>query len=112
MRSKHGVCLGLAMSFCGLSASAASFDCRRASLPAEKAICADANLGSLDDSTAGMYFLIVGSRAPAATSTRLKQAQARFVTRRNACGADIDCLVDVYTDQMMFLRNKKSNLGL
>lgn len=93
-------------------AEAASFDCRRAALPAEKTICSDANLGSLDERTAGMYFQIVGGGAPAATVTRVKQMQSRFALRRNACRADIDCLVDAYTDQMMFLRNEKSNLGL
>jgi uncharacterized protein len=94
------------------SVQAASFDCGRASLPAEKAICGNANLSSLDESTAGMYFLILGSGAPAATIARMKQAQSRFIARRNACAAKIGCLVDAYTDQMMFLRNEKSNLGL
>jgi uncharacterized protein len=42
----------------------------------------------------------------------MKQAQSRFIARRNACAAKIGCLVDAYTDQMMFLRNEKSNLGL
>jgi len=93
-------------------AQAASFDCRQAALTAEKAICSDANLGGLDERTAGMYFLIVGSGAPAATVARVKQMQSRFVARRNACGGNTDCLVDAYTDQMMFLRNEKSNLGL
>ncbi|MCU4179094.1 lysozyme inhibitor LprI family protein [Bosea sp. BH3] len=93
-------------------AEAASFDCRRATLPAERTICSDANLGRLDESTAGTYFQIVGGGAPAATVARVKQMQSRFVARRNACRADIDCLVDAYTDQMMFLRNEKSNLGL
>lgn len=93
-------------------AEAASFDCRQASLPAEKAICSDANLGSLDEKAAGMYFLIVGAGRPAATVARVRQMQSRFVARRNACGANTDCLVDAYTDQMMFLRNEKSNLGL
>lgn len=96
----------------GFVAHAASFGCARATLPAEKAICANANLGSLDERVAGMYFLIIGSGAPAATIARVKQVQSRFVTRRNACGANIDCLVDAYTDQSMFLRNEKSNLGL
>lgn len=93
-------------------AGAASFDCGRATLPAEKAICGNANLSSLDDRTAGMYLLIVGSDAPASTIARVKQAQGRFLARRNACAARIDCLVDAYTDQMMILRNEKSNLGL
>ncbi len=92
-------------------AQAASFNCQHAVLPAEVAICGNANLGKLDEQTAGMYFLIVGS-APAATVAQVKAAQGRFLTTRNTCGADIDCLVDAYTSQMMYLKNIKSDLGL
>ena len=52
----------LAATLMGLAAScanAASFNCQRATLPAEKAICGDANLSSLDERTTGMYFLII-----------------------------------------------------
>jgi uncharacterized protein len=92
-------------------AQAASFSCEHALLPAEQAICGNANLSRLDEQTAGMYFLIVGS-APQSTVTQVKAAQSTFLTRRNTCGSDIDCLVDAYTDQMMYLKNEKSNLGL
>lgn len=92
--------------------NAASFDCRSAMLPAEKTICANANLSSLDERTAGMYFIIVGSGAPADQVGQVKDSQRKFVARRNACGTNVDCLVDAYTTQMMFLRNVKSNLGL
>ena len=100
--------MGLAAS----SANAASFNCQRAVLPAEKAICGDANLSSLDERTTGMYFLIIGSGAPAATVAEVKDAQTKFSASRNACGANIDCLVSAYTTEMMFLKNVKSNLGL
>lgn len=109
--------VALAAAIAGFAASAsplaaASFDCRRAALPAEKAICGDANLSKLDEQTAGMYFVIIGSGAPDATVRQVKQMQGAFVARRNACGADIDCLVQAYTDQMMFLKNIKGDLGL
>lgn len=93
-------------------ANAAFFDCRSAMLPAEKAICANANLSGLDERTAGMYFIIVGGGAPADIIAQVKDSQSKFVARRNACGANLDCIVDAYTTQMMFLRNVKSNLGL
>lgn len=99
----------LAMTF---GADAASFNCQQASLPADKAICANSNLSHLDEQTAGMYFTIVGSGAPAATVADVKSSQTKFVQTRNACGANLDCLVDAYTSQMMFLKNIKSNLGL
>lgn len=94
------------------SADAASFNCQHALLPAEQAICSNPNLNRLDEQTAGMYFLIVGSGAPTVTLSQVKSAQSQFLARRNACGANVDCLVSAYTDQMMYLRNEKSNLGL
>jgi uncharacterized protein len=93
-------------------AQAASFNCAHAMLPAEQTICGDANLSRLDEQTAGMYFLIVGSGAPQATVNLVKSSQSKFIAQRNACGTDVDCLVDAYTSQIMFLKNEKSNLGL
>ena len=91
---------------------AASFNCAHAILAAEEAICGNDNLSHLDEQTAGMYFLIVGSGAPKATVSQVKASQRKFIEQRNACGANIDCLVDAYTSQIMFLKNVKSNLGL
>lgn len=93
-------------------AEAASFNCQHAMLPAEQAICGNANLSRLDEQTAGMYFLIVGSGATAATIAQVKSSQSAFIQRRNACGADVDCLVSAYTDQIMYLKNVKGGLGL
>lgn len=93
-------------------AQAASFNCAHAMLPAEKTICGDANLNRLDEQTAGMYFLIVGSGAPQTTVETVRQSQSKFIAQRNACGTNVDCLVDAYTSQIMFLKNEKGNLGL
>jgi uncharacterized protein len=93
-------------------AEAASFNCEHAILAAEEAICGNANLSRLDEQTAGMYFIIVGSGAPKATINQVKASQRQFIETRNACGANIDCLVSAYTSQIMFLKNEKSNLGL
>ncbi|WP_296713690.1 hypothetical protein [Rhodoblastus sp.] len=59
-----------------------------------------------------MYFIIIGGGAPADIVGQVKDSQREFMARRNACGANVDCLVDAYTAQMMFLKNVKSNLGL
>jgi uncharacterized protein len=93
-------------------AKAASFNCAHAILAAEEAICGNSNLSRLDEQTAGMYFIIVGSGAPQATINQVKASQRKFIEQRNACGTNIDCLVDAYTSQIMFLKNEKSNLGL
>lgn len=96
----------------GGSADAASFDCRQAQLPAEHTICGDANLSRLDEQTAGLYFLIVGSGGPADTIARVKTSQSAFLKNRNACGTQPDCLVDAYTSRMMMLKTIKDDLGL
>ena len=93
-------------------AVAQSFNCQHASLPAEQTICSNANLSRLDEQTAGMYFLIVGSGALAATVAQVKSSQGQFLTTRNACKTNVNCLVNAYTSQMMYLRDVKSDLGL
>lgn len=103
---------GMTLAITPPPAIAQSFNCAHAVLPAETAICGNANLSRLDEQTTGMYFLIVGSGAPATTVALVKTQQGKFLETRNACGADIDCLVSAYTDQIMFLKNEKSNLGL
>jgi hypothetical protein len=45
-------------------------------LPAEKAICGNANLSTFDERTRGMYFIIVGGAAPAATVAQVRQSQS------------------------------------
>jgi uncharacterized protein len=93
------------------AASAASFDCKKASTAAERTICGNANLSQLDARTAGIYFTILGSEVPASTLGQVKYSQRQFIDTRNACGANVDCLVDAYTSQMMFLKNVKSEIG-
>jgi uncharacterized protein len=113
MQRSVGLSLVLAScAFLGGTAEAASFDCRQAQLPAERTICADTNLSQLDEQTAGLYFLIVGSGGPADTIARVKTSQTAFLKNRNACGAQPDCLVDAYTSRMMLLKNIKDDLGL
>jgi uncharacterized protein len=113
MQQLVGLSLVLAScAFLGGTVEAASFDCRQAQLPAERTICGDANLSRLDEQTAGLYFLIVGSGGPADTIARVKTSQTAFLKSRSACGAQPDCLVDAYTSRMMLLKTIKDDLGL
>ncbi len=93
-------------------AAAASFNCRLATTPTERTICNTPQLSTLDDQTAGLYFQIIGSGAPAATIASVKAAQITFLGQRNACGTGFDCMVSAYTAQIMYLRNVKESLGL
>jgi len=87
-------------------APAASFDCAKAATPTEHAICDDPQLSRLDDQTAGLYYsLISGEKAVKEGSVAdVKASQEKFLTRRDACGANYNCLVDAYTAQIMDLK--------
>jgi uncharacterized protein len=85
---------------------AASFDCAKAATPTEHAICDNPQLSSLDDQTAGLYYTLISGGAPQATASvdAVKKEQAAFVTKRDQCGANYNCLIDAYTAQIMYLK--------
>ena len=53
-------------------------------------------ISTLDEQTAGLYFRIISSCAPAATVSQVKASQVKFLAQRNACGAGYDCLISAY----------------
>ncbi len=91
---------------------AASFNCALANTPTEHAICSNAQLGRLDEQSAGMYFQIIGSSPPLPTLNQVRNTQRSFLAQRNSCGGNFDCIVDSYTSQIMYLRNEMETLGL
>jgi uncharacterized protein len=101
-----------ALPFLGSGAEAASFNCAQAQTPTEHAICDNPQLSKLDEQTSGMYYQIISSGAPAGTVSQVKSSQTSFLGRRDGCGAGYECLISAYTDQIMYLKNVKSNLGL
>jgi uncharacterized protein len=88
------------------TASAASFDCAKATTPTEHAICDNPQLSQLDDQTAGLYYTLISGGAPQATTSveAVKKEQAGFINKRNQCGANYNCLIDAYTAQIMYLK--------
>ncbi|MCP4303861.1 MAG: hypothetical protein GY788_03070, partial [bacterium] len=89
------------------------FDCTKATTPTEHAICDNPQLSSLDEQTAGLYYTLISGGVPDAQATvaEVKKAQAQFLTKRNACGANYNCLIDAYTAQIMYL-NAVSGKGM
>jgi uncharacterized protein len=111
--SAKQVLAAVVLSVVGIAtADAASFDCTKVQSATEKAICTNSQLDALDDQTAGMYFEIVGAAPPPAMLSQVKASQSLFLGKRNACGANVDCLVDAYTSQIMFLKDIREELGL
>lgn len=75
------------------NATAASFDCTKASNPTEKAICASDALSALDEQTALLYSRQLAADASSNWKDYLKFVQKDWLKDRNGiCKADVECL--------------------
>jgi uncharacterized protein YecT (DUF1311 family) len=73
----------------------ASFDCAKAALPAERAICSSVPLAGFDRSVENSYSYVVKHLTEVGDHDALKLARAQqraWLTQRNACGTDAPCL--------------------
>lgn len=77
-----------------------SFDCARASTPAEHRICADARLSRLDRDVAQAY---ASALARSSQSEKVRASQRRWIGLRNDCGNDKRCLDNAMTGQISIL---------
>ncbi len=79
---------------CAASHAQPSFDCNKATLPAERLVCASQTLSGLDEMLARSYTVAVGELGIAGTCLRTDQSRwLRAV--RNAC-RDESCLNNAY----------------
>ena len=78
-----------------VSASAASFDCNKSRLVAEKTIC---TYRSLNDSDVKMAttFNIIAHAVPMGTRGSLIDQQVIWLKQRNRCGRDVSCISKAY----------------
>ncbi|KVO48262.1 hypothetical protein WL04_07475 [Burkholderia ubonensis] len=67
---------------------------------AEKAICADATLSTLDGDLAAAWKRTL---AEASDAGALKASQHDWLTQRDACGSDTRCLADRYHERLSLL---------
>ena len=87
----------LALVFSG-AASAASFDCAKASTRIEKAICADAGLSALDEHL-GRFYFAARERLAENASCIVADQQQWLRAQRNPC-ADVACLKKAYLSRL------------
>jgi len=80
-------------------ATAASFDCKLAKLPAEIAICGDPTLSAEDEELARLYTPLLKS-APADAVKAIKKEQKAWLASRNACGSDMQCIMGRYRERL------------
>jgi uncharacterized protein len=81
------IVLGLGAS----GATAQSFDCSKARMAAEFAICDSQRLSRLDEEMSALYFGL-----PYVVREEIKSSQRRWLRRRNACGYDQTCIEEYY----------------
>ncbi|WP_432276470.1 lysozyme inhibitor LprI family protein [Escherichia coli] len=96
-RTVTGSCLSLLLMASGVSA--ASFDCRQAKLPDEKAICADRHLNDLDVEMAVKFHFLKGLMAMG-KSGEMSDSQQVWLKRRQSCKGDVGCLNRQYQQRI------------
>jgi uncharacterized protein len=76
-------------------ASAQTFNCRTARLPAERAICDDSILSQLDVQMSNLYFSLINRVGPQMARI-IRSDQQTWLRDRNACGYHIGCIDSAY----------------
>lgn len=90
-----GIVVILGVMACVQSASAASFDCTKASTSVEKMICANATISALDDKLSQAY-AATAAKASGDDRKRLLAEQKHWLkTTRDVCSSDV-CLIHAY----------------
>jgi glucose/arabinose dehydrogenase/uncharacterized protein YecT (DUF1311 family) len=104
---KRSLWLFLLLALPASAASAASFDCAKASTPTEKQICSDATLSRLDEQLDDAYRT---AQKRAESRVALRDAQRKWLaTRRDVC-KDVACLRAAYQARIdVLLDESKSN---
>ncbi|NKJ47540.1 hypothetical protein CIC12_12465 [Burkholderia sp. SG-MS1] len=96
--------------FAAGSACAASFDCHRARLPDEKAICASRQLSELDVEMSVRYQMLTGLVAMG-TRGNMQDEQQAWLKSRQACGRDHVCLLAAYRRRIGTLTDAYARLA-
>lgn len=94
---KHAFAVVLLFASC--SASAASFDCRKAATFVEKEICTNLVLSKLDDTLADNYKMMLLAEVGADTRAAQKAIQKAWLRTRNAC-TDYACIEKNYRQRI------------
>lgn len=92
-----GTCLAAVMTI-ATAASAADYapiDCAKATTPADRTICGNYALGQ-DEARMATLYGVATSLVAMGQRGDIQDAQHAFIQTREACGADIGCLANVY----------------
>ncbi|MFM0002933.1 MULTISPECIES: lysozyme inhibitor LprI family protein [Paraburkholderia] len=92
------------------SAFAASFDCGRARLPDEKAVCASRQLSEMDVEMSVRYQMLTGLVAMG-TRGNMQDEQQVWLKSRKACGGNQSCLLNAYRRRIGTLKDDYARLA-
>ncbi len=100
MRKRHRLFfLALLGALAAPAAGAASFDCGKARLSDEIAICADRSLNDKDVELATKYKLLSGLFAMGVRGT-MQDEQRAWLRQRRQCGRNVECLKQRYNERL------------
>jgi uncharacterized protein len=87
-------------------ASAAGFDCSKATAADERAVCDNPQLSALDSEMTGLWYAY--SRVPMlmGSSGNRQDEAVEFLAHRRQCGSDVDCLATAYNDRIAVLQRE------
>jgi uncharacterized protein len=100
----------MTITFSAGSAFSASFDCTRARLPDEKAICASRQLSEMDVEMAVRFQMLTGLVAMGTRGDMQDEQQARLKSRQ-ACVRDESCLLAAYRRRIATLKTEYAHLA-
>ena len=90
-----------------------SFDCKKASAPSEKTICARLDLAFLDEQMAKVYKQAVDSAKEWGDEGRclkaVKRAHSAWLKKRNACKDKVECLENTLKEQIELESDQLNN---
>ncbi|MFZ3581886.1 hypothetical protein ACOI1H_06900 [Loktanella sp. DJP18] len=76
--------------------SGPAYDCAKAVTSTERAICASFDLW-LEDRALGFMYSVLLNVSTGDERTALTQKQRNWISQRDRCGSDVDCILDRYT---------------
>ncbi len=104
--SRLAVIFAVIMFHGALPASAASFNCSRATTPDEVAVCSNASLSNLDVKMSTLYGvrmqipMLMGAKGAA------RDEQRTWLLQRSTCRADVTCLTAAYEGRIAQLNSE------
>ena len=93
------IAIAIAAAIVASPVTAASFNCKRAKLPAEIAVCTDPSLSAADDELARQFGPLIEIGGPDDVKA-IKKEEDAWLTSRNACGSDKQCISRRYQERM------------